>query len=88
MRVAVVGAGIVGLACAEQLLRAGHHVRVFDPNPGRGATAGAAGMIAPGGEAWHGESDLLRLGLASAQLWRGYARRLEAATGVEVEHSG
>ena len=85
MRVAVIGAGIVGLSCAEELVRAGHVVRVFDPDPGAGATRAAAGMLAPAGEAWHGEVDLLRLGLASARLWPRYAARLQEATGVDVD---
>lgn len=76
VRVAVIGAGIVGLACAEELLRAGHLVRVFDPAPASGATYAAAGMLAPGGEAWFGELDLLRLGLASLDRWPAYAARL------------
>lgn len=85
MRVAVIGAGVVGLTCAEELLRAGHDVRVFDPDPGGGATRAAAGMLAPAGEAWHGETDLLRLGVASAQLWPEYAARLHAASGLDVD---
>lgn len=85
MRVAVIGAGIVGLACAEELVRGGHDVRVFDPAPGAGATRAAAGMLAPAGEAWHGEVDLLKLGLASARLWPEYAARLQAASGVDVD---
>jgi glycine oxidase len=85
MRVGVIGGGIVGLACAEELLRTGHDVRVFDPDPGGGATYAAAGMLAPAGEAWHGELDLLRLGLASARLWPQYAARLHAASGVDVD---
>ena len=85
MRVGVVGAGIIGLACAEELVRAGHDVRVFDPCPGGGATRAAAGMLAPAGEAWHGESDLLRLGVASARLWPEYAARLQAVSGVDVD---
>lgn len=85
MRVAVIGAGIVGLACAEELVRAGHDVRVFDPDPGEGATRAAAGMLAPAGEAWHGEVDLLRLGLASARLWPRYAAYMRDATGVDVD---
>ncbi|MGZ4442667.1 MAG: glycine oxidase ThiO [Nocardioidaceae bacterium] len=84
MRAAVVGAGIVGLACAEELVRAGHDVTVFDPAPATGATYAAAGMLAPGGEAWHGEEPLLRLGLASLALWRGYAGRL----GVDYRDAG
>jgi glycine oxidase len=78
MRVAVVGAGIVGLACAEELVEAGHEVTIFDPSPGRGATRAAAGMLSPAGEAWHGEHDLLRLGLSSLAMWPGYADRLGA----------
>jgi glycine oxidase len=85
VRVAVVGAGIVGLACAEELLRAGHDVTVFDPDPGGGATHAAAGMLSPGGEAWYGEIDLLRLGLASSRLWPEYARRLADDSGTAVD---
>lgn len=81
----MIGAGIVGLACADELVRAGHDVRVFDPDPGAGATRAAAGMLAPAGEAWHGEADLLRLGLASARLWPQYAARLHAASGLDVD---
>jgi glycine oxidase len=85
MRVAVVGAGIVGLACAEELVRGGHDVSVFDPDPGGGATHAAAGMLSPGGEAWYGETGLLRLGLASARLWPEYASRLGEAAGMHVD---
>lgn len=79
------GAGIVGLACAEELVRAGHDVQVFDPDPGRGATRAAAGMLAPAGEAWHGETALLRLGVASARLWPAYAARLTRLAGTDVD---
>lgn len=85
MRVGVVGAGIIGLSCAFELVRAGHDVRVFDPDPGRGATCAAAGMLAPAGEAWHGESELLRCGTRSAALWPEFARRLERASGRDVD---
>ena len=85
MRVAVIGAGIIGLACAEELVRAKHDVRVFDPDPAGGATRAAAGMLAPAGEAWHGETELLRLGVASARLWPSYAARLHAAAGLDVD---
>jgi glycine oxidase len=76
MRVHVLGAGIVGLACADELVARGHDVAVVDPAPGSGASAVAAGMLSPGGEAWHGEPDLHRLGAASARLWPAYAARL------------
>lgn len=76
MRVQVHGAGIVGLACAEELVRRGHEVVVVDPAPGTGASHAAAGMLSPGGEAWWGEPDVHRLGVASATLWPAYADRL------------
>ncbi len=45
--VAVVGAGIIGMACARALQRAGASVTVFDPNePGSGCSFGNAGHIA------------------------------------------
>lgn len=76
MRVHVLGAGIVGLACADELVARGHAVTVVDPAPGSGASAVAAGMLSPGGEAWWGEPDVHRLGAASAHLWSAYAARL------------
>lgn len=45
--VAVVGAGIVGLAIAAELARRGHRVELFDPaGPGQGASLGNAALIA------------------------------------------
>lgn len=85
MKVAVAGAGIIGLACADELVRAGHDVHVFDPSPGQGATHAAAGMLAPGGEAWFGEVSLLRLGIESARMWPAYAASLSARAGVDVD---
>ena len=46
MRVAVIGAGVVGLACAATLAQRGHQVRLIDPDPpGRGCSAGNAGLF-------------------------------------------
>ncbi|MEG9226685.1 FAD-dependent oxidoreductase [Aeromicrobium sp. Sec7.5] len=77
MRVTVRGAGIIGLSVAEELLRRGHLVRVVDPAPARGASFAAAGMLSPAAEVWHGEHDVLRLGLASLALWPDLAQRLD-----------
>ena len=45
--IAVVGAGVVGLAIAHRLARAGHEVLLIDPEPpGSGASYGNAGTIA------------------------------------------
>ncbi len=52
LRIAVIGAGLVGLATATALRRDGHAVTVFDPRPpGEGCSLGNAGIIAPYGVA-------------------------------------
>jgi glycine oxidase len=83
--VVVVGGGIVGLACADELVRAGHAVRVCDPTPATGATYAAAGMLAPAGEAWFGEERLLRLGLDSLARWPAFAASLAHRAGLELD---
>lgn len=86
MRILVRGAGIIGLTCAEELVRGGHDVTVVDPAPASGATYAAAGMLAPAGEAWFGEEALLALGIESANLWPGFAARIEEASGRSVDY--
>jgi glycine/D-amino acid oxidase-like deaminating enzyme len=45
--IAIIGAGVVGVACARALQRDGHRVTIYDPQPpGRGASFGNAGHIA------------------------------------------
>lgn len=82
MRITVLGAGVVGLAVADELLRRGHAVQVVDPTPGSGASHAAAGMLSPSAEVWHGEDDVLRLGLASLELWPALAARLGVPLGA------
>ncbi len=79
MRVDVLGAGIVGLTVGEELARRGHDVAVVDPQPAGGASYAAAGMLCPAAEVWHGEEELLRLGVASLGLWPALAARLNVA---------
>ncbi|MBA8847441.1 glycine oxidase ThiO [Microcella alkalica] len=67
--VAVVGAGVIGLAIAWSLARAGRAVCVIDPDPAGGATFAAAGMLAPVSEFHYREENLLELMLASAALY-------------------
>lgn len=46
-KIAVIGAGAVGLCTALHLLRAGHAVEIFDPRePGEGTSLGNAGVVA------------------------------------------
>jgi len=79
VRVDVLGAGIVGLVVAAELSRRGYDVAVVDPRPAGGASYAAAGMLSPAAEVWHGEEEVLRLGLASLALWPDLAGRLGVA---------
>ena len=47
----------------------------------------AAGMLAPVGEAIWGEEALMRLGLASARAWPGFAAELAADSELEVGYA-
>ncbi|MBM7806680.1 glycine oxidase [Geodermatophilus bullaregiensis] len=82
--VAVAGGGLIGLAVAWQAARRGLSVTVVDDAPGTGASAAAAGMLAPVTEAGYREEPLLRLGLASLARWPAFAAELEAAAGRPV----
>lgn len=74
--VVVVGGGAIGLATAWRLAQRDVAVEVVDPHPGGGASAVAAGMLAPVTEARLGEEELLRLSLASWARWPDFAAEL------------
>jgi glycine oxidase len=85
--VAVVGAGIVGLACAWAAARRGMSVLVVDRDePGSGASGVAAGMLAPVTEAVFGEEAVLRLNLEAARRWPAFAARLAERSGLDVAY--
>jgi glycine oxidase len=80
--VAVVGGGVIGLACAWRLAQRGAEVAVLERGePGGGATRVAAGMLAPVGELTFGEPELMELTLAAARMYPEFVAELEAATG-------
>ncbi len=87
LSVAVVGGGVIGLAIAWRAAVRGFSVTVFDPDPGRGASWAAGGMLAPTAEAYHGEEGVLRLGLASSALYPAFVAELEADAGAPVGYS-
>jgi D-amino-acid dehydrogenase len=59
--VAIIGAGVVGLAIAERLMAEGREVTLIDPNPpGSGASFGNAGTIADYATLPVGTPDVLR----------------------------
>jgi glycine oxidase len=83
--VAVVGAGVAGLAVAWRAAQRGLAVCVLDRDaPGSGASGVAAGMLAPVTEADAQERALLALGLQSARRWPAFAAELLEATGFDV----
>lgn len=65
---AVIGGGVIGLSVARRALVDGWSVRVHRTDA-HGASWVAGGMLAPHSEGWPGEEHLLRIGLASLQMW-------------------
>ena len=85
MRAAVVGAGIVGLAAAEALSRAGVEVRCFErAAPGQAESAGATRIF----RCAHGNPELVRLAMRARAGWRAwearYGRQLVGEEGLVV----
>ncbi len=88
-RIAVIGAGIIGLSAAYELaVRRDVRVTLYDVRPaGRGASWAAAGMLAPAFEAAAEPGvhpRLFELCLASAALWPAFAAELAARSGIDV----
>jgi glycine oxidase len=84
--VVVVGAGVIGLACAWRCAQRGLRVLVLEraSEPGAGASGVAAGMLAPVTEAEFGEEALLSLNLAGAKLWPAFAAELAERSGLDT----
>ena len=84
-RIAIIGAGVVGLGIAWRL--AGRAtVTVFDRGKaGAGASHAAAGMLAACCEAEPGEEALVALGRESQARWPAFAEELKRASGIDVE---
>ena len=91
-RIAIVGAGIIGLSCAWELAKRGAQVTLFDSGscPGRGASWAAAGMLAPAYEAAAEPGvnpRLFDLCLKSARQWTDMSGAIAAVTKRDVLHS-
>jgi glycine oxidase len=88
MNVAIVGGGIIGLACAWRLARNGHRVTLYDAAPeAREASWAAAGMLAPHHEATAPDA-LWRLGVASLGRWSDFAAELGGAAALDLRAQG
>ena len=71
MKIIVLGAGIIGVTTAWQLLKDGHQVTVIEraPGPAEGASLANAGLVAPGHAlAWASPA---APGMMLRSLWRG-----------------
>ena len=85
-RIAIIGAGVVGLGIAWRLAARGALVEVFDrAAAGAAATHAAAGMLAACAEAEPGEETLVALGRDSQARWPSFAGELLRASGIDVE---
>jgi glycine oxidase len=85
-KVAIIGAGVMGLGIAWRLAARGARVEVFDRGPaGSGATHAAAGMLAACCEAEPGEDALVSLGRESQKRWPVFAADLQQVSGIDVE---
>jgi glycine oxidase len=84
--VAIVGAGIIGCAIAEELARRGARVAVFDARTiGAGATQASAGILAPYIEG-HQRGPLLDQGVRSLALYDAFVERVSASAQMDVEY--
>ncbi len=87
MNVVVVGAGVIGAACADALAGAGHAVHVLDMRgPGRGASQASAGVLAPFIEGHHGDP-LLDLCTESLSLYNAFVEGARERSGRVVEYA-
>jgi len=91
LRVAVVGAGVIGLSIALELRRRGADVSVYDRGLelGGGVSIRAAGMLGAAFE-WAAEDEqraLAALARHAGLLWPDFAGRLERLGGGPVEYS-
>jgi glycine oxidase len=81
-KVVVVGAGIQGSAVALRLAQAGADVTVLERAvPGAEASSAAGGILSPGVEAVE-PGPFYALGMASLERYEGFARDVEAASGI------
>ncbi|MGH3300429.1 MAG: glycine oxidase ThiO [Streptosporangiaceae bacterium] len=80
--VVIIGGGVIGLSVAWRSAQQGLGVVIADPEPGRGATHAAAGMLTPIAEAAYAEREIFRLGSESLRRYPGFVAELAAASGL------
>lgn len=84
--VVIVGAGVIGLSIAYELLCRGTRVTLVDPgDPGKEASWAAAGVLAPQG-ALPVNRAYLDLCLAGLDMYADWSAALREETGIDVEY--
>ena len=85
--IAVVGAGVIGCACAHALAAAGMRVSVFDVRGlGAGASQASAGVLAPYIEG-HEADPLRELGRRSLDIYDDFVESVIVASGLPVQYA-
>lgn len=83
----IIGGGIAGLTAAYELAQHGQHVVVIEQRTiGNGATAAAAGMLAPLVEARSAEPHAVHFGLEALRFYPEFVRQLEAEAEITVDY--
>jgi len=80
--VVVIGGGVIGLSIGWRSAQQGLRVVIADPEPGRGATRAAAGMLTPIAEAAYAEREIFQLGRESLHRYPAFASELATASGL------
>ncbi len=87
--IVIVGAGVVGLSIACELLTRGRRVVVLERSrAGSGASGVAAGMLAPSSEAEHEEEELIAFFLDSLRRFPAFVAGLERLARQSCHYSG
>ena len=87
MEVAIIGAGVIGSACAFELATAGASVTVFDlRDVGQGASQASAGALVPYIEG-HDAGPLRAIGRRSLDMYDAFVQRVMNASGLAIQYT-
>lgn len=89
MKIAIVGAGMMGHVLAWRLRAAGYSINVFDKghslSENNSAANAAAGMLAPYSEMDSADSVIFNLGIAALPLWKNISTALVDSTEIDID---
>lgn len=86
MKIVIIGAGIIGLSLGWQLARNGYSVEIFEKGEaGKQASWAAAGMLSPYLEAGFDDSEFLKMGISSLELYPQFLAELVEETQIRLQ---